>query len=204
MYAKLFLERCLDDGLGTIQTGLNGSSGRAKLVLIGGERGDEQRQIMRKVLRFVSENIVGAVVLSEKFFPRYMHRANTFFFKTAEHVVKDNCLVPQNVSTSLEGLAQCFAAKGFVICRISPKIEPQTAESATSVFIDWFPLEHRATLIEKARSRAICKDVGVRDVLIDEAQLASAFDQVKHVSDRVDEEDIAGLGSYFPSCEWFG
>lgn len=178
--------------------------GGIMLISTGGKPGDEQRQIMRKAIRRFSDNLVDAVELSEKLFPEYMYRATTFGCRTPEQVVNDNFLVPQNVSIGLDELVQWFSDEGFVFYRILPNIEPQTAESATSVVVDWFSSEYRSILMDKARLWAICKDGGVRDTSWSEAQLARAFEELKHVSDMVDNGDIAGLESYLPSCEWFG
>jgi hypothetical protein len=130
------------------------------VISTGGAPGDEQRQLMRKIVSESTSDLSDAVGLSKRLFPECIYQATTLGFRTAEQVVNDNFLVPQNISINLTELLEWFHDEGFVYCRVAPNIEPNITDSLTNSFINYFPPEYRSNLIDSARIWSLCRDGG--------------------------------------------
>lgn len=105
-------------------------------VSVGHPAGSLQRDLMAQIVKDRSSNLAQAVRIAEDLFPEYMERATTYGYRTAEQVVSDNFLVPQDARMPASWWVQELDAQGVDLFTSWPSLLPEVPEPVTVPPVD--------------------------------------------------------------------
>ena len=172
--------------------------------------GAEQRVLMRHLIQTFSSDIEDAVPLAKRWFPIYMDRAVRIGCRTESQVVSDNFLTPQNEPLPTRRIIDWLVETGLSLYRTWPPLEPDFADPAANVEVDWTRPEYREQLLKKAEAWAYHSDG-------DETRCAQRFSEQELESRRrswleesariqtlLQAKDKDQLDQYLPTCRVFG
>ncbi len=100
-------------------------------VSVGHPAGSLQRDLMAQMVKDRSSDLAQAVRVAEDLFPEYMERATTYGYRTAEQVVNDNFLVPQDARMPASWWIQELDAQGVDLFTSWPSLLPEIPEPVT-------------------------------------------------------------------------
>ena len=172
--------------------------------------GAEQRWLMRQLIQRFASSLEEAITLVKQWFPEYLDRATRLGHRTTEQVVSDNFLTPQNQPLPIETVLEWLAEAGLSLYRSWPPLEPELADPASHLPIDWLRptqrtfLSHRAahwTYQREGDPTRFANQLGDAEVYARRTQWVTEFKQIQQLLEREDRE---ALSHYLPICKIVG